>query len=197
MRRRRFSAIAMAMNILLLFALGAASGQPDNTMILVLALLGAVGAWFGARALLQGMRAGKTDAVIQGDFTTFALEALANAAKIDGRVTEPEVHAIVKAMGDIAGPDFGADRVSAALASARLSKEELIAFLSSRASNVAREQKLKLLKALMNVFVADGAFDEGEHQALVEYTAAIGFDRQGAVQMLRGLAGDFRRGNIT
>ena len=45
----------------------------------------------------------------------------------------------------------------------------------------------------MTVFVADGKFDEIEHAALVDYTAAVGFDRQGAPEMLRG----FVRGSIT
>jgi hypothetical protein len=31
----------------------------------------------------------------------------------------------------------------------------------------------------------------------MDYTAAIGFDRQSAPQMLRGLVGDLKRGNIT
>ena len=39
--------------------------------------------------------------------------------------------------------------------------------------------------------------DESEHAALVDYTAAVGFDRPGAPQILRNLAADFKRGNIT
>lgn len=185
------------MNSSLLFAAVVSSNGADRTMIAIVLLLAAIGAWLGFRALIQSMRAGKAETVLQGDFTAFALEALVNAAKIDGRVTEAEVRAITGAMREIAGKVIEANTVGQALANARLSKDELIAFLSARSGTFGREQKLMLLKALMNVFVADGAFDEGEHHALVEYTTAVGFDRQGAVQMLRGLAGDFRRGNIT
>jgi hypothetical protein len=54
-----------------------------------------------------------------------------------------------------------------------------------------------LLKALLSVFVSDGRFDETEHGALIDYTEAIGFDRQSAPEMLHRLSRDVVRGNIT
>ena len=65
--------------------------------------------------------------------------------------------------------------------------------LAARSRAFTRDQKVALLKALMAVFVSDGKFDESEHSALMDYTAAIGFDREGAPQLLRS----FTRGNIT
>jgi hypothetical protein len=56
---------------------------------------------------------------------------------------------------------------------------------------------MALLKALLSVFTADGSFDETEHAALVDYTAAVGFDRQSAPEILRGISRDFARGTIT
>ena len=61
-------------------------------------------------------------------------------------------------------------------ATAGLNKDELVAFLAARSRQFTRDQKVGLLKALMSVFVADGKFDETEHAALMEYTAAIGFE---------------------
>jgi uncharacterized membrane protein YebE (DUF533 family) len=87
--------------------------------------------------------------------------------------------------------------VRGALTSAQLTKDELVAYLAARSGKFSREQKMALLKALLSVFSADGRFDETEHAALVDYTAAVGFDRQSAPEMLRGIARDFQRGRIT
>ena len=64
---------------------------------------------------------------------------------------------------------------------------------TTRPRAFTRDQKVALLKALMSVFVSDGKFEESEHAALLDYTAAIGFDREGAPQLLRS----FTRGSIT
>ncbi|MEZ5996741.1 MAG: TerB family tellurite resistance protein [Hyphomonadaceae bacterium] len=160
-------------------------------------VIAAAALWIALRAFIRGLRAGKADRVVHGDFAAFALEALVNAAKIDGRIISSEKQAIVAAMRELAGEAYEAVKVEEAFAAAQLSKDELLAFLGERSGAFTRDQKVALLKALMNVFVSDGRFDEVEHHALVEYTAAVGFDRQSAPDMLRSLARDFQRGNIT
>ena len=162
----------------------------------LLVLIAAVGGWLGLRTFVRGLRARKTEAAVGASFPQYALEALVNAAKIDGRVNDDERSAIARAMTEIA-PAFAPAQVDAAFARARLNKDELVAYLADRSRTFSRDQKVALLKALMSVFVADGKFDESEHGALVDYTAAVGFDRQSAPQMLSGLARDFKRGNIT
>jgi uncharacterized membrane protein YebE (DUF533 family) len=154
-------------------------------------------AWISFRVVTRSLRARKARAAVGESFEDYVLEALANAAHIDGRLTPAERTAIAGAMREIAGPGFEEARVEIALTRARLSKAELVAYLASRAGTFSHEQKSALLKALLAVFVADGAFDETEHAALVDYTAAVGFDRQTAPQTLRRIASDFTRGNIT
>ncbi|MBL8545188.1 MAG: TerB family tellurite resistance protein [Hyphomonadaceae bacterium] len=168
---------------------------PDHggTVIALFVVIVAVALWIALRAFVRGLRANKTQSATGGDFTGYALEALVNAAKIDGRVNDEEKRAITYAMREIGGEAFEAAKVEECFAKARLSKDELVAFLAARSRAFTRDQKVALLKALMSVFVADGKFDESEHSALLDYTAAIGFDRQGAPEMLRG----FVRGNIT
>lgn len=181
-------------------AAAAAPVQPEasNGAVLALfALIVAVAAWMGLRSLVRGLRARRAEASIGGDFTAYALEAMVNAAKLDGRVNDAERAAIAAAMQDLAGPEFDAGRVAQAFEAARLNKAQLVAYLTARARVFSREQKTALLKALLAVFVADGRFDESEHAALVDYTEAVGFDRQGAPQLLRGLTQDFAKGNIT
>lgn len=153
--------------------------------------------WISFRVVVRSLRARKAHATVGGSFEDYVLEALANAARIDGRLNAAESAAIATAMREIAGEGFEEARVATALARARLNKDELVAYLSSRAGSLTHEQKSTLLKALLAVFVSDGAFDETEHAALVDYTAAVGFDRQNAPQMLRRIASDFSRGNIT
>lgn len=169
-----------------------AGGGPLALVILIAAIAG----WIGLRQLVRGMRARKTESAVGDSFADYALEALVNAAKIDGRVNDAERAAIAAAMRDLA-PGFDAASVAPAFERARLSKDELVAYLAAKADSFSRAQKTALLKALLSVFVADGRFDETEHGALVDYTAAVGFDRQGAPDMLRGIARDFKRGNIT
>jgi uncharacterized membrane protein YebE (DUF533 family) len=173
------------------------SGGAGGGELALLVLVVAIAAWLGARALVRRLQASKTEAVVHGDFAGYALEALVNAAKLDGRVAATERIAILQAMGDLAGAGFESSKVDAAFAAARLNKDELVAYLAERASAFTHAQKTSLLKALLAVFVADGRFDAAEHHALMDYTAAIGFDRQSAGEMLRGLARDFERGNIT
>jgi uncharacterized membrane protein YebE (DUF533 family) len=97
----------------------------------------------------------------------------------------------------MAGEAYEAVNVETAFAGRGLNKDELVAFLAAQAATFTRDQKAALLKALLSVFVSDGKFDESEHAALVDYTAAVGFDRQNAPNMLRGLARSFQRGSIT
>lgn len=163
----------------------------------VLVLIAIVLAWLGLRMAFRRLRAGKTERVVHGAFDEYALAALVNAAKLDGRVAEAERAAILSAMHEIAGASFAADAVEAAFAGAALSKGELVDYLATRGSKLSHSQKTALLKALLSVFVADGRFDEAEHHALVDYTAAIGFDRKSAPERLRGLVGDMVKERIS
>ncbi len=70
----------------------------DSSALAVLALIAAALAWIGMRVLIRRLRAGKTERVVQGAFDQFALAALVNAAKLDGRVS-----------GDRARGGFGGD----------------------------------------------------------------------------------------
>lgn len=173
------------------------AAQPESSggggIIALFVIVAAMGLWFALRTFVRGLQASKTQSATGGDFSGYALEALVNAAKLDGRVNEQEKRAIVVAMREIAGEAFEAAKVEEAFARPGLNKAELVSFLSSRARAFTREQKVALLKALMAVFVSDGKFDEAEHVALMDYTAAIGFDREGASQLLRS----FTRGSIT
>ena len=154
-------------------------------------------AWIGLRALVRRLRAARTERAVHGAFAEYALAALVNAAKLDGRVAEAERAGILAQMREIAGAGFEAAAIDAGFAGAALSKEELVAYLGVRADKFTHAQKTALLKALLVVFVADGRFDETEHHALVEYTAAIGFDRKSAPERLRGLVGDMVKERIT
>jgi uncharacterized membrane protein YebE (DUF533 family) len=169
-----------------------ASNAPLSLLILILAIM----AWFGLRAFVRRLRAGRAEAAVHGSFNDYAREALINAAKVDGRVDARERAAIATALQEI-GVALNEGALDAAFESARLSKDELIAYLRAKSGAFSREQKVWLLKVLMSVFVSDGHFDEVEHVTLVDYTAAIGFDRQSAPDMLRGIAKQFARGNIT
>jgi uncharacterized membrane protein YebE (DUF533 family) len=173
-----------------------ASSALSGSAVLALFIFVVVG-WICFRVVARALRARKAQATVGGSFEDYVLEALANAARIDGRLNPAERTAIASAMRDIAGPSFDEARVEAALTRARLGKAELVAYLASRAGSFTHEQKSALLRALLAVFVSDGAFDEIEHAALVDYTAAVGFDRKSAPQMLRRIADDFARGNIT
>jgi uncharacterized membrane protein YebE (DUF533 family) len=176
-------------------ATDAAQAETGNggTVVALFIIVAAIGLWFALRTFIRGLQANKTQTATGGDFVGYALEALVNAAKLDGRVTDEEKRAIALAMREIAGEAFESVKVEECFACTGLNKAELVSFLAARSRAFTRDQKVSLLKALMAVFVSDGKFDEAEHSALMDYTAAIGFDREGAPQLLRS----FTRGNIT
>ncbi|MGD9980584.1 MAG: TerB family tellurite resistance protein [Hyphomonadaceae bacterium] len=180
-----------------LLVLAQSAAEPPETgggtVVALFVVIAAVALWIAFRAFIRGLQAKKTETRTGGDFAGYALEALVNAAKLDGRVNDQEKRAIALAMREIAGEAFEAVKVEECFARPGLNKDELISFLATRSRAFTRDQKVALLKALMAVFVSDGKFDESEHSALVDYTAAIGFDRQGVPEMLRG----FTRGSIT
>ena len=171
--------------------------HPGGAALTLLVIIAAVAAWIGLRSLVRSLRARKTETTVGGRFADYALQALVNASKLDGRINDAERAAVARAMGDMGGQGFDSTRVDAAFANATLNKDELVAYLLARSNAFSRDQKTALLKALLTVFAADGRFDEAEHAALVDYTAAVGFDRQSAPQMLSSLARDLSRGNIT
>ncbi|MBC7770562.1 MAG: TerB family tellurite resistance protein [Phycisphaerales bacterium] len=170
--------------------------DPGGAALALFILVLLVGGWFALRTFVRGLRARKARAAVGESFVHFALEALVNAAKLDGRINDEERSAVARALEELA-PGSEAAKVESAFARARLNKDELVAYLAARSRTFSREQKVALLKALMTVFVADGTFDETEHHALVDYTSAIGFDRQSAPEMLRDIARGFQRGSIT
>lgn len=172
---------------------GEAGASTASAPLAILVLIIAVGGWLAIRSFIQNLRANKTKATVGDSFAGYAFEVLVNAAKIDGRVNDTEQQAIAAAMSDIGGAQVELAAVQAALAKAKLTKAELVAYLQMKAGGFSREQKVQLLKALMSVFVSDGRFDETEHAALVDYTAAVGFDRGRAPDLLKSVM----RGSIT
>lgn len=187
------------MSVVLMGASGASAAVEDSggAALAMFVLVVAVAGWLGLRTLVRSMRARKAETQVGASFADFAREALVNAARIDGRVNDPEREAVARALAEIAPEAGDESKLAAAFTSARLGKDELVAYLTNRQSAFTREQKMALLKALLAVFVADGQFDEAEHAALVDYTAAVGFDRQSAPGLLRSLSRDFVRGSIT
>jgi uncharacterized tellurite resistance protein B-like protein len=173
------------------------TASESSAALALFVLLVVAGAWIGLRMLVRSLRSRKAEATVGSSFGAFALEALVNAARIDGRVAETEKRAILAAMRQIEGETYEAARVETAFAQARLSKNELVAYLAQHARQFSRDQKAALLKSLLSVFVADNNFDETEHAALVDYTEAVGFDRQSAPDMLRSISRQFTRGSIT
>jgi uncharacterized membrane protein YebE (DUF533 family) len=176
-------------------AAAAAPGAEESgsTALALFVLIIVAGGWMLVRMALRRMRAGKVRAKVAESFSEFALHALVNAAKLDGRVNDAERRAVVVAMREVDGAAFEAVRVEERFAKPSLSKDELIAYLQTRAHRFTRDQKASLIRALVSVFVSDGKFDEDEHAALIDYTAAIGFDRDSAPEMLRS----FARGSMT
>jgi uncharacterized membrane protein YebE (DUF533 family) len=171
--------------------------DPSGAALALFLLVVIVAIWLALRTLVRSLQARRAEKSVGSSFTDYALEALVNAAKLDGRVNEPERRAVARTIGELAGPTYTAAVVEAAFERAKLSKNELVAYLASRGKAFSREQKVALLKALLTVFVADGRFDEIEHAALVDYSEAIGFDRPSAPELLRGLTQGLARGNIT
>jgi len=193
----------MTLTIMLAYAAATApAGEAPNNAageaaLTTLVLLAVIVGWFSLRGMVRSLRARKTEAAVGGRFGEFALYALTNAARLDGRVSDAERVAIADALSDMPGAATDPAAVGRGLETARLSKDELVAYLAARAQVFTQDQKVALLKALLAVFAADGRFDESEHAALIDYTAAMGFDRQSAPDMLRGFARDFQRGSIT
>ena len=167
------------MFIFLSQAVSGSTGGQGNSALFLLILIAAIVGWFALQSGIRRLRARKTEAVVHDAFHEFAVVALMNAARLD-----------------ISGAEFDPSRLQVA-ANAQLTKDELVAYLEEKSRTFANEQKVKFLKALLGVLVADGRFDEVEHQALIDYTAAVGFDRHGAPQMLRGLLSDMTRDRIT
>lgn len=178
---------------------GASSGGGSSVSAPMLAFLvaaAAIGAIFATSVWLRRSRAQRADGLIHGDFSAFVLAALANAAKLDGAITDVERAAIADAMKEVSSSGSDHAEIEAALARATLSKNELVAYLQEHGAVFSHDQKVLLLKLLVSVFVADELFDEGEHQALIDYTTALGFDRQSAPGRLRGLVSDLARGRM-
>lgn len=186
------------MGTMIVFAAAAAApaAGPNTTMLAIGFLIALAVGWLGVNALTRTLRARKAEAATGGRYGDYVLEALVNAAKIDGRVNPAEREAIAQALIEATGSAIDPAVLDNAFAHAKLSKAELIAYLVARSGQFTHAEKVGLLKALMTVFVADGHFDEVEHAALIDYTAAVGFDRASAPQMLRGAASDVTRGNI-
>lgn len=168
----------------------------NETAFALLLLLALIAAWFAVRFFVRRMRARSAEAVVHGSYDAFLLEALTNAAKLDGRVSAPERDAIAASIRDACGHELSPSQIDDALARATLTKDALVAYLEEHANAFSDVQKVRFLKALLSVLVADGGFDESEHHALVDYTAAIGYDRQSAPQRLRGLVQDMARDRI-
>ncbi|MBY0564567.1 MAG: TerB family tellurite resistance protein [Hyphomonadaceae bacterium] len=169
----------------------------NGTAFALILLLALVAMWFVARAIVRRIQASSADAVVHGDYDVFVIEALANAAKLDGRITAVERDVIVKSIRDACGHDASPAHVDDAIGRAALTKDALVAYLEQHSGAFSQAQKVGFLKALLSVLLADGRFDETEHHALIDYTAAIGFDRQSAPERLRGLIKDMARDRIT
>lgn len=174
----------------------AAAGADNHAIFAIGALIALAVAWAGAGAFLRAMRARKAEAATGGRYGDFVLEALVNAAKVDGRVRPEEREAISHALAEATGAVIDPAVLDNAFQHAKLSKAELIAYLGARSGQFSHAEKAGLLKALMSVFVADGRFDEVEHGVLIDYTAAVGFDRGSAPQALRAAASSIKRGNM-
>lgn len=177
-------------------SIGAGVEDPAGTALAFFIVVVAIIGWLALRRFVRSLRAARARAVVGEAFPAFAREALINAAKIDGRVNEAERVAVARALGEAAGTEPEPAALAKAFEDARLTKDELVAYLAASAARFRREEKVALIKGLLSVFAIDGRFDEAEHAALLDYTAAIGFDRQSAPEMLRGLARDLRRGAI-
>jgi uncharacterized membrane protein YebE (DUF533 family) len=169
----------------------------DSTPLILALVIAAIALWFGARMLINRARASKTQVATGGRFADYALHALVNAAKIDNKVIDDEKRAITTAMSEIWGQPFDPSAVERAFENATLSKDELVAYLQTNATAFTQDQRVLLLKALLAVFAADGHFDENEHAALIDYTAAVGFERRSAAERLRALVTSATSGRFT
>src|SRR5690606_29624994 len=120
-----------------------ASGAAVALFILIVV----AAAWLGVRTFVRELRARRTSSEVGGSFEGYALEVLVNAAKLDGRVNPQERQSIAAAMAELSLA-HDPQRVEAAFTEAKLSKDELIAYLVTRSRAFSREQKVALLKAL-------------------------------------------------
>ena len=168
----------------------------DFTPWIVL-LLAAAAIWIAGSSYLRKQRAQAAEAVVGNDFGSLLLAALAMAAKIDGRIDETERVAMAEVMTQALGAAFARADVDAALANAKLSKEELVAYLAAKSMTFSVEQKTQVLKGVLSVAMADGRFDEREHAIYLDYIAAIGFEHRTAPQMLQDMVRDMAAGKYS
>jgi uncharacterized membrane protein YebE (DUF533 family) len=169
----------------------------NDYMPLLIVVLAIVAVWIAASSYLKKRRANTAAAVVGNDYGSFLLAALANAARIDGRVDEAERTAMADAMSQATGAPFSRQDVDGALSKARLSKDELVAYLASNGRQFSLDQKSQLLKAVLSVAMADGRFDEREHAIYLDYIAAVGFDHRSAPQMLQEMVRDLAAGKYS
>src|SRR5262245_876060 len=108
-------------------AAAAPTESPGSIALALLVLIAAAAGWIALRSMVRSLRARRTQAVVEGHFVKYALEALVNAAKIDGRVSDEERKAVERAMIEVAGAGFDTGKVVSAFTSAKLSKDELVA----------------------------------------------------------------------
>jgi len=125
-------------------------------------------------------------------FADFLLEALVNAARIDGAAAEAEREAIVAAMGEAKGAPFARTEVDAAIERASLTREDLTAYLAKHGARFTRDEKMAILRGLLSVIAADGVFAEQEKAALMGYIEAIGFGGGQASSILDAIMQPFR-----
>jgi uncharacterized membrane protein YebE (DUF533 family) len=168
----------------------------DQYLPWIIAAAVAVGAWVGARALMRHSQAKAAEAVVGARFADFMFEVLVNAARIDGRLDVAEREAIAQSMSEANGAPFDRAAVDAGLSRARLAKDDLVAYLAENGRGFSMPQKCALLKGVLSVAMADGKFDQREHDIYIDYIEAIGFERVSAPQMFQDLVGKAARGNI-
>ena len=171
-------------------------GGFDVATIIFLVLAGIV-IFLGLTTLQRKQRVQAVETVVQGKFTDFMLEVLANAARIDGHVDDAERQAIVDVMSQANGALFARADADAALSRATLNKAQLVTYLNAKARTFTIAQKTALLKGVLTVAMADGRFDEREHAVYLDYIAAIGFDHKTAPQILQQLIHDLASGKYS
>ena len=153
--------------------------------IVLIVALGAI--WFAMRRLRRQRHALDTEAVVGQNYSEYLLQVLVNAAKLDGAVNVAEREAIVSYLSQVLGAPVEQVTVNTALSNARLSKEQLIAYLTTRAGTLTAEQKLQLIKGVLTVIAADGVLEDSERETLIDYIEAMGFDRKQAPSVLTEL----------
>lgn len=183
-----FAAASLAIN-----AAGSANavGGAPVTGVSLLAwlalILAGLAIWFATTALLRRRRALEAAVIVGQSYDDYVLEVLVNVAKIDGAVADAERQAIFAFMAQLKGLEPDRAGIEHALSVARLSKEQLLAYLATKASEFSADQKLQLLKGVLNVIAADGRFEGPEQETLMDYIEAMGFDRKQAPSVLQEL----------